>query len=146
MSATRETKREQGWLQPAVEVAKGSALALGSAVAVLAAAAGLMAAGLLGRGLEGGCVIVACLVGVLVGGLYANKRVGRMRLLVGVGTAAASLLVFLTMGLLWPDGVAGVGEMGPVLLGCLLGGLLSGLLPAMGGKRKTRKRGFDYRC
>lgn len=137
----RETKREQAaWVGPMLELVKGGAIAVGSCVVILLITAALMYAGLLGRGTEENCVVAACLLGALIGGIYAVSRCGRAALPVGVGTGAVEWMILLSVGALFFGGVSGAGGLWSTAGGCLCGGLLAGVLSAVRGKGNGRKR------
>lgn len=140
MSVKREKKQEQVWLRTVTEVTKGGALAVVGAVAFLALTAGLKVMGVLAWGAEGGYVIAACVLGTLIGGLFAAGRCGCGKLLVGVGVGVAALLIQLTVGALCLGGVGGAGEMRGACLGCFLGGMLAGVLSAVGKGKSRSKR------
>lgn len=137
----RETKREQtAWLGPMLELVKGGVMAVGICIAVLLAAAALMYAGLLGRGAEESCVVAACLLGALIGGIYAVGHCGRAALLVGVGTGTVEWMILLAVGAVFFEGASGGGEVWSTACSCLCGGLLAGVLSAVRGKGSKRKR------
>ena len=81
--------------------------------------------------------IAGCVVGCLIGGLFAVLRCRARALLVGLGVGCVFFLLLLTVGLLfYPD--MSIGERGLGLLcGALFGGALAGFL---GGKPKKKRR------
>lgn len=141
MPKMREKKQEQvPWLKPVIELLKGGVLAVAASVVVLLAAAALMTAGILDRGAGESCVLVAGVLGALVGGMYAIRRCERAALLVGAGVGAAESVLLLTAGAICFGGVTGAGGMWSVCAGCACGGLLAGMLSAASCRRTGRKR------
>lgn len=140
MSAKHEKKQEQVWLQPAVETVKGGVMAVASSIAILALMSAVKATGALAAGTGAGFVAAACVLGALIGGLFAAGRCRRGKLPVGVGVGAVALLIQLTVGTFFLGGVSGAWEVRNVCLSCLLGGALAGVLSAAGSGRKQRSR------
>ena len=80
--------------------------------------------------------LAAGVLGGLTGGLLAVRRIGRSTLLVGAGVGAILFLVLLSAGLLlFEDASVSNGGV-PILLSCLCGGAMAGIL----GSRPKKKR------
>ena len=81
--------------------------------------------------------IAGCVLGCLIGGLFAVLRCRTRTLLVGLAVGGVFFLLLLTVGLLfYPD--MSMGERGIGLLcGAMFGGALAGFL---GGKPKKKRR------
>lgn len=83
------------------------------------------------------CTLAGCVLGGLIGGMFAVLRCRSRTLVVGLGAGAVLFLLLLTIGVLFFSGMSienrGVG----LLCGCLFGGALAGLL---GGKPKKKRR------
>ena len=110
---------------------------LGGAAAVLAAVLALLVCSLListgavpERFMER-AVLAACVLGALIGGLLAVRRIGRSTLLVGAGVGAILFLLLLLAG---TASISNGGGM--MLLSCLCGGAMAGIL----GSRPKKKR------
>ena len=124
------------WLNAMCEVLKGGVLAGVTAIAALLLCAVLVSTGVLPVGAMEGAVLAVCVLGALVGGVYAVGRVGVLPLLVGPGVGVVLFLLLLTAGFLVYDGASvergGLG----ILCTCLCGGAIPGLL----GRRPKKKR------
>ena len=83
-----------------------------------------------------GAVLACCVIGALIGGMYAAGRIGRRTLLVGLGVGGVLFLLLLTAGLLAYDTASVEQGGGGLLCGCLCGGGLAGLLGGLGKKRR----------
>ena len=83
------------------------------------------------------CTLAGCVLGGLIGGMFAVLRCRSRTLIVGLCVGAVVFLLLLTVGLLFYPGMSvenrGVG----LLCACLFGGALAGLL---GGKSKKKRR------
>lgn len=81
--------------------------------------------------------LAGCVLGSLIGGIFAVRRCRTRTLVVGLCAGVVLFLLLLTVGLLFYPGMSvenrGVG----LLCGCLFGGALAGLL---GGKPKKKRR------
>ena len=84
------------------------------------------------------CVLAGCVLGCLVGGMFAVLRCRSRTLLVGLSVGVVLFLLLLTCGLLFYPGMSvenrGVG----LLISCLFGGALAGLLGSRPKGRKTK--------
>ena len=81
--------------------------------------------------------LVGCVLGCLIGGVFAVSRCRSKTLLIGLGVGFVVFLLLLTIGLLFYPGMS-VEEGGlSLLLACLFGGALAGLL---GGKPRRSSR------
>ena len=106
---------------------------LGGAAAVLAAVLALLICSLL---ISAGAVLAACVLGALIGGLLAVRRIGRSTLLVGAGVGAILFLLLLLAGTLLFEEASISNGGGMMLLSCLCGGAMAGIL----GSRPKKKR------
>lgn len=125
-----------GWLNAMCEVLKGGVLAGVTAILSLLACAVLVSLGVLPVGGMKGAVLAVCVLGSLVGGAYGVKKVGTLPLLVGPGVGLVLFLLLLTAGLLVYDGASVEQGGAGILLACLCGGAIPGLL----GRRPKKKR------
>ena len=132
----------KGQSNPLLRLLKGGVASVLVAVVVLAAVALLTALGAMDRTLADKSVMVACVLGVLVGGFYALGNCERGILLAGIGVGAIAWLI-LFAGSICVGGPGGVGETIGMAGACLGGGLLAGVLYALRGSR--RKHRSDYR-
>lgn len=81
-------------------------------------------------------VLAACVLGSLIGGLLAVRRIGRSTLLVGAGVGAILFLLLLLVGSLVFESASVSNGGGMILLACLCGGAMAGIL----GSRPKKKR------
>ena len=123
------------WLNAMCEVLKGGVLAGVTAILSLLACAVLVSLGVLPVGGMKGAVLAVCVLGSLVGGAYGVKKVGTLPLL-GPGVGLVLFLLLLTAGLLVYDGASVEQGGAGILLACLCGGAIPGLL----GRRPKKKR------
>lgn len=81
--------------------------------------------------------VAGCVFGSLLGGTAAVHKCGTAPLPIGTAVGGIHFLLMLTIGfLLFGSDIAGGGGLG-LLLGCLCGGAVSGML---GSKRRPRRR------
>ena len=125
------------WLNAMCEVLKGGVLAGVTAILSLLACAVLVSLGVLPVGGMKGAVLAVCVLGSLVGGAYGAKKVGTLPLPVGPGVGLVLVLLLLTAGLLVYDGASVEQGGAGILLVCLCGGAIPGLL----GRRAKERRG-----
>lgn len=126
------------WLNAMCEVLKGSVLAGVVAILALLICAVLVSMGMLPVSAMEGAVLAVCVLGSLVGGIYAVRHVGARTLLVGLGVGIVLFLLLLTAGLLVYDD-ASVGNGGAsILCACLCGGAIPGILARKPRKKKRR--------
>lgn len=126
------------WLNAMCEVLIGGALAGVTAVLTLLVCAVLTSVGVMPVGAMYGAVLAVCVLGALVGGTFAVRRVGRRSLLVGLGVGAVLFLLLLTAGLITYDEVSIANGGAGILCACLCGGAIPGLL-ARKPKKKHRR-------
>lgn len=124
------------WLNGMCEVLKGSVLAGVVAIVLLLVCAVLVSMGMLPVRAMEGAVLAVCILGALVGGAYAVRRLGRHALLVGPGVGAVLFLLLLTAGLLVYDGATVANGGLGILCACLCGGAIPGIL----GRKPRKKR------
>ena len=85
-----------------------------------------------------GAVLAVCVLGALVGGTYAVRRVGGRSLLTGLGVGAVLFLLLMTAGLIAYVGASiAIGGAG-ILCACLCGGAIPGLLARKPKKKRRR--------
>ena len=126
------------WLNTMCEVLKGGALAGLTAILMLLVCSALVSAGILPVGGMYGAVLAVCVLGALVGGVCAVRKVKGRSLLVGLGVGAVLFLLLLTAGLIvygstdLSNGGAGI------LCACLCGGAIPGLLARKPKKKRRR--------
>lgn len=126
------------WIAVMCELLKGALAAVAAAVLTLLACSLLVGAGALPEGAMDRAALAAGVLGGLVGGLTAALRLRRSTLLVGIGVGAILFLLLLSAGALVSDSVSLANGGAPVLLSCLCGGAMAGILGAR--PRKKRKR------
>ena len=135
----REGKPEEPgglWLTVARELLKGGVVAALAAVLALGVCALLISGGVIPEGAMDRAALAAGVLGALMGGLLAVRKVGRSTLLVGVGVGAILFLILLSAGLLlFEDTLVSNGGLS-VLMSCLCGGAMAGIL----GSRPKKKR------
>ena len=119
------------WIAVMCELLKGALAAVAAAVVTLLACSLL-------EGAMDRAALAAGVLGGLVGGLTAALRLRRSTLLVGIGVGAILFLLLLSAGALVSDSVSLANGGAPVLLSCLCGGAMAGILGAR--PRKKRKR------
>lgn len=117
----------------------GAVIALAACVVCLVFASIGVSSGWLKEGLMSQLTVAACVLGSLIGGLTAVGRHRSKGLMVGAAVGASLFLMLLTIGYLCYDNISLGGGGAAILVGCLCGGALSGLL---GGSRTPKgKRG-----
>lgn len=133
-------EEEQGvWAVKAMaQVLLGGVIATAASLLFLFVCAVLISQGVLGQEHTNTMAVSACVVGSLVGGVFAVSRCKGRSMIVGLLTGAALFLILLTLGVLLYQTVSL--EDGGVPLGCacLCGGALAGLFGAR-PKKKRRK-------
>ena len=136
----REHKPDENgslWLAAMCELLKGGALAGIIALLTLLIYALLVSNGIISeRGMERS-VLAACILGGVVGGMLAVRSIRRSTLLVGAGVGAILFLLLLSAGFLFFDTASISNGSISILLACLCGGAMAGIL---GAPRKKRKR------
>lgn len=125
----------------------GALIALAACVVFLLFASLGVSGGWLKEGLMGQLTVASCVVGALIGGLTAVGRHRSRGLVVGIAVGVCLFLMLLTVGYLW-YGSVGLEQGGAaILIGCLCGGALAGLLGGSRspkGKRGTKKRNVRH--
>lgn len=135
----RDKRQEEGgsaWLNAMCEILKGGVLAGIVTIVSLLVCAILVSMGVLPVSAMEGSVLAVCVLGTLIGGVYAVSRSGGRSLLAGLGVGAVLFLLLLTAGLIAYEGASiangGVG----ILCACLCGGAIPGIL----GRKPKKKR------
>ena len=123
------------WLNAMCEVLKGGVLAGVTAILALLVCAVLVSVGVVPVDSMYGAALAVCVLGGMVGGACAVRRVGGRSLLVGPGVGAVLFLLLLTAGLIAYQGASVANGGAGILCACLCGGAIPGLLG-----RKTKKK------
>ena len=126
------------WLNAMCEVLKGGVLAGVTTILALLVCSVLVSVGMVSVGAMYGTVLAVCVVGALVGGTYAVRRVGRRSLLVGLGVGAVLFLLLLTAGLIAYQETSIANGGAGILCACLCGGAIPGLLARKPKKKRRR--------
>lgn len=137
----RERRSEESgnqWLNAVCEVLKGGVLAGVTTLLALLLCAVLVSAGVIPVSAMYGAVLSVCVMGSLVGGAYAVRRVHCRSLLGGLGAGAVLFLLLLTAGLIAFEGASVANGGAGILCACLCGGAIPGLL-ARNPKKKRRR-------
>lgn len=124
------------WLNAMCEVLIGGALAGVTAVLTLLLCAVLVSTGAMPVGAMYGAVLAVCVLGALVGGTFAVRRVNGPSLPVGLGVGAVLFLLLLTAGSIAYEGASIANGGAGILCACMCGGAISGLL----GRKPKKKR------
>ena len=122
------------WLNTMCEVLKGGVAA--GVITILALL--FVSAGVLPVNAMYGAVLACCVLGALVGGIYAVRRAGGHSLLVGLGVGGVLFLLLLTAGLIAYDGASVANGGAGILCACLCGGAIPGLLTRKPKKKRRR--------
>ena len=135
----RDKRQEEGgsaWLNTTCEILKGGVLAGIVTIVSLLVCAILVSMGVLPVSAMEGAVLAVCVLGTLIGGVYAVGRSGGRSLLAGLVVGVVLFLLLLTAGLIAYEGASiangGVG----ILCACLCGGAIPGIL----GRKPKKKR------
>ena len=134
----REKGREDGgglWFNAVCEVLKGGVLAGVVTILALLLCSVLVSMGVIPVEAMEGTVLAVCVLGTLVGGIYAGRRAGAARA-AGRGGGAVLFLLLLTAGLLAYEGASVANGGVSVLCACLCGGAIPGIL----GRKPKKKR------
>ena len=134
----REKGREDGgglWFNAVCEVLKGGVLAGVVTILALLLCSVLVSMGVIPVEAMEGTVLAVCVLGTLVGGIYAVRRSGAA-LAAGLGVGAVLFLLLLTAGLLAYEGASVANGGGSILCACLCGGAIPGIL----GRKPKKKR------
>ncbi len=132
----RQGRGSRGSVKDLCALLKGGVLAAAVSIFILLLCSVLTSMGALKAEMLDGCVLSSCVLGGLIGGLYAVKGVGRAALPVGLATGGM-LFVLLLTGSLLSYGGTGIEQSGlQVLCSCLCGGAAAGIF----GKKRSKKR------
>ena len=135
----REGKPEETgglWITVMGQLLLGGAAAVLAAVLALLVCSLLISAGAVPERFMERAVLAACVLGALIGGLLAVRRIGRSTLLVGAGVGAILFLLLLLAGTLLFEEASVSNGGGMMLLSCMCGGAMAGIL----GSRPKKKR------
>lgn len=126
------------WLNAMCEVLKGGVLAGITTILALLVCSVLVSIGVMPVGATYGAVLAVCVLGALVGGTYAVRRVGGRSLLTGLGVGAVLFLLLMTAGLIAYEGASIANGGAGILCACLCGGAIPGLLARKPKKKRRR--------
>ena len=135
----RDKRQEDGagpWLNAMCEILKGGVLAGVITILALLACAVLVSMGVIPVSAMEGAVLAVCVLGTLVGGIYAVGRSGGRSLLAGMGVGAVLFLLLITAGLLVYQETSVANGGVEILCACLCGGAIPGIL----GRKPKKKR------
>ena len=135
----RDKRQEEGgsaWLNATCKILKGGVLAGIVTIVSLLVCAILVSMGVLPVSAMEGAVLAVCVLGTLIGGVYAVGRSGGRSLLAGLGVGAVLFLLLLTAGLLVYEGASIANGGAGILCACLCGGAIPGIL----GRKPKKKR------
>ena len=135
--AERKPEESGGaWLAVMGELLKGAGIAAAAALLLLFGCALLASGGMLSEGALDRAVPAVCVLGSFLGALPAVRRIGKSPLPVGAGVGAILFLLLLSAGSLLFDSASVFNGGGMLLLSCLCGGAMAGIL----GSRPKKKR------
>ncbi len=126
------------WLGTMCDILIGGAMAGVVTVLALLVCAVLVSAGALPVSGMYGAVLAVCVLGSLVGGTWAVRKVGGRSLLVGLSVGAVLFLLLLTAGLIAYEGASIANGGAGILCACLCGGAIPGLLARKPKKKRRR--------
>ena len=126
------------WLNAMCVLLKGGVLAGLSAMVSLLLCAVLVSAGVLRERWMEGMVLAVCVLGSLIGGGYALRKIKGYGLLAGLGVGGVLFLLLLMAGLLAFETTT-IERGGGILCACLCGGGMAGIL-FRGRPKKKRRR------
>ena len=135
----REKKVEETsglWITVMGQLLLGGLAAVLTALLVLLVCSLLVSGGAVPERDINRAVLAACVPGALAGGLLAVRRIGRSTLLVGGGVGAILFLLLLSVGSLVFESASLSNGGVMILLACLCGGAMAGIL----GSRPKKKR------
>lgn len=126
------------WLNAMCDVLIGGALAGVTAVLALLLCAVAVSAAVMPVGAMYGAVLAVCVLGAVVGGTFAVRRVSGPSLAVGLGVGAVLFLLLLTAGSIAFEGASIANGGAGILCACLCGGAIPGLLARKPKKKRRR--------
>lgn len=126
------------WLNAMCDVLIGGALAGVTAVLALLLCAVAVSAAVMPVGAMYGAVLAVCVLGAIVGGTFAVRRVSGPSLAVGLGVGAVLFLLLLTAGSIAFEGASIANGGAGILCACLCGGAIPGLLARKPKKKRRR--------
>ena len=135
----REKKVEETsglWITVMGQLLLGGLAAVLTALLVLLVCSLLVSGGAVPERAMDRAVLAACVLGALAGGLLAVRRIGRSTLLVGGGVGAILFLLLLSVGSLVFESASLSNGGVMILLACLCGGAIPGIL----GRKPKKKR------
>ena len=141
MGKARVQKQEEpqsvAWLSVMLDLLRFGVLGVAAALFLLGITAVLISAGVFGNSGGDHLVIAACLLGSLLGGVFAVRGRKGGALPVGLGLGLVLFLLLMTAGVLLYDTLPTLRSGGSVAGACLCGGGLAGVLA---GKPKKKRR------
>ena len=133
----RQGKETGGWSGIFLAVGKGSGVALGVTALLLFCCAAAVSLGWITQVAAERCCILSCVLGTLAGGAVSVVGGRTWALPVGAATGMVEFLVLILLGLLFFEGAPAGSEIPEILLSCLCGGGMAGIL---GRKTKGKRR------
>ena len=131
----RQEGKNSSWMEIAVGLTKGCAVALGTTILLLFGCAAAVSARWLGQQTMERCVVMACVIGALVGAAVAMQNHRDWAMPLGIGTGGGLFLLLLTAGILFYENAPIPSGMTGIFCACLCGGGITGILG-----RKTKKK------
>lgn len=132
----RQGREMEGWKELLPALGKGSGIALGVTVVLLFGCATAVWLGWISQRAGERCCVLGCVLGTLIGGMMSVKGGRSWALPVGLVTGLAQFLILLMLGALLYQDAPVSGEVPEILLACLCGGGMAGIL----GRSKKGKR------
>lgn len=135
----RQEESGNGWMGVMAALLKGSVLALAVTLLVLFLCSAAVSAQWLSQSAAGRGVEAACVLGALAGGRLGVRKQRELSLALGLGTGGALFLLLLCGGVLLYESAPVTERMLSILLACLCGGAIAGILGRRGrrGKRSA---------
>lgn len=138
MKAREKSKTDdQGsvWLMAMAQMLKGALLSGILIMVMLLFGSMLISSGMLGQDAAQAMIPASCVIGCLVGGLFAVRKHGSRAIITGFGVGAILFLLLISIGTV-AFGEISLGQRAlTTMLACLCGGTMAGILG-----RKTKKK------
>lgn len=133
----RQGRETEGWKQLLLAVGEGIGTALGLTMVLLLGCAAAVWMGWISQRIGERCCVLSCVLGTLVGGTVSVKGGRSWALPVGLATGLGQCFVLVLLGMLAYQNPPVSGEVPEILLSCLCGGGMAGIL---GRGRKGKRR------
>lgn len=134
----RQSQETGDWRGTLISLGKGSGAALAVTTGMLFCCAVAVSFGVIKQGAGERCCVLSCVLGTLAGGVVSVRGGRFWALPMGLITGFLQFLVFLLVGILFFEGAPANGEIPEILLACLCGGGIAGIL-ARKPKGKRRR-------